>query len=58
MEPRIDFMKVAPGGVHAPRGMGHVPDHVFEETRRHFSDAELTNLTLRAGTRARPHAPH
>ncbi len=25
---------------------GHVPDEVFEEARRHFSDTELANLTL------------
>ncbi len=25
---------------------GHVPDEVFEEARRHFSEAELVNLTL------------
>jgi AhpD family alkylhydroperoxidase len=24
----------------------HVPDEVFEETRRHFSDEEIANLTL------------
>jgi len=24
----------------------HVPDEVFEETRKHFSDEELANLTL------------
>jgi AhpD family alkylhydroperoxidase len=25
---------------------GHVPDEVFEKARRHFSEAELANLTL------------
>ncbi|HTO88548.1 MAG TPA: carboxymuconolactone decarboxylase family protein [Thermoanaerobaculia bacterium] len=25
---------------------GHVPDEVFEEAHRHFTDAELVNLTL------------
>jgi AhpD family alkylhydroperoxidase len=25
---------------------GHVPDEVFEKVRRHFSEAELANLTL------------
>ena len=25
---------------------GHVPDRVFEETRRHFTEEELVNLTL------------
>jgi AhpD family alkylhydroperoxidase len=25
---------------------GHVPDEVFEEARKHFSEAELANLTL------------
>jgi AhpD family alkylhydroperoxidase len=25
---------------------GHVPDEVYEEARRHFSDAELANLTM------------
>jgi AhpD family alkylhydroperoxidase len=25
---------------------GHVPDQVFEEARRHFTEAELVNLTL------------
>jgi AhpD family alkylhydroperoxidase len=25
---------------------GHVPDGVYEETRRHFSDQELVNLTM------------
>lgn len=27
-------------------GESHVPDEVFEETRRHFSDEELVNLTM------------
>ena len=27
-------------------GEGHVPDEVFEETKRHFSDRELADLTL------------
>jgi AhpD family alkylhydroperoxidase len=27
-------------------GESHVPDDVFEETRRHFSDEELVNLTM------------
>jgi len=27
-------------------GKGHVPDEVFERTRRHFSESELTDLTL------------
>ncbi len=26
--------------------VGHVPDQVFEEMRRHFTDAELVDLTL------------
>jgi AhpD family alkylhydroperoxidase len=26
--------------------VGHVPDDVFEEARKHFSEAELTHLTL------------
>jgi alkylhydroperoxidase family enzyme len=25
---------------------GHVPDQVFEEARRYFTEAELVNLTL------------
>jgi AhpD family alkylhydroperoxidase len=29
---------------------GHVPDAVFEETRAHFSEAEIVNLTLAIAT--------
>ena len=29
---------------------GHVPDEVFRETRAHFSEDELTNLTLAVAT--------
>jgi len=28
----------------------HVPDEVFEEVRQHFSETELTNLTLAVAT--------
>lgn len=29
---------------------GHAPDEVFEEARRHFSEQELTDLTLATAT--------